>query len=158
MAGQAKNALLTLIQPILDDQGLLLWQLSIKNGGGQKTVEVLVDRPEHVAVTMDDLTLFTQAVNEVLDDVDNDPIPEAYLLDISSPGLDRPLAEQWHFQWALEGQEPIALALFSPRSGQKKWTGKLTEVTDQGITIESDQGLQQFNYDEIAKAALDVQF
>ncbi|CAH1853508.1 ribosome maturation factor RimP [Convivina praedatoris] len=158
MAGQAKNALLTLIQPILDNQGLLLWQLSIKNGGGQKTVEVLVDRPEHVAVTMDDLTLFTQAVNEVLDDVDNDPIPEAYLLDISSPGLDRPLVEQWHFQWALEGQEPIVLALFSPRLGQKKWAGKLTEVTDQGITIESDQGLQQFNYDEIAKAALDVQF
>ncbi|WEV53990.1 ribosome maturation factor RimP [Leuconostocaceae bacterium ESL0723] len=147
-----------LIQPIIDQEGLLLWDLTLGNSGGQKVLTILVDRPNHEPITMDMITTFTQAVNQVLDEADPDPIPGAYLLDISSPGADRPLKERWHYEWAKEAGEPIQLALFAPQDGQKKWQGELDQVDDTGLVLKVDDQSHPFTYDQIAKAVLDVQF
>ncbi|MBS9337180.1 ribosome maturation factor RimP [Fructobacillus parabroussonetiae] len=156
---QAKNqALLDLIQPIIDEQGLLLWDLSVKNVAGQKTVELLVDLPDHDKISMAQITEFTRAVNEAIDEAAVDPVPGEYLLDIASPGLDRSLNERWHYTWAKEEGEPITVALFAAKDGQKKWTGRIDQLDDAGLTLSVDGEAKPFSFDEIAKAVVSVQF
>ncbi|MBS9338056.1 ribosome maturation factor RimP [Fructobacillus sp. M2-14] len=156
---QAKNqALLDIVQPIIEDQNLLLWDLIIKKVAGKKTVEILVDLPNHDNISMTQITTFTQAVNEALDEAEVDPVPGEYMLDIASPGWDRSLSEPWHFEWAKEADEQIAIALFAAKDGQKKWTGSISSLDDAGLTLDVDGEEKRFNFDEIAKAVVSIQF
>ncbi|GAP00210.1 ribosome maturation factor RimP [Fructobacillus ficulneus] len=156
---QAKNqALLDILNPIIAAQGLLLWDLKIKQVGGQKTVEVLVDLPDHQNISMAQITDFTRLVNEALDEAPVDPVPGEYMLDIASPGMDRSLVEPWHYAWAQEGNLAITIAFFAAKDGQKQWTGEIAELTDNGLTLESEQQKFDVTFDEIAKAIVAVQF
>ncbi|MCO0832493.1 ribosome maturation factor RimP [Fructobacillus sp. W13] len=156
---QAKNqALLDIVQPIIEDQNLLLWDLVIKKVAGKKTVEILVDLPNHNNISMTQITTFTQAVNEALDEAEVDPVPGEYMLDIASPGWDRSLSEPWHFAWAKEADEQISIALFAAKDGQKKWTGAISSLDDDGLSLEVDGEEKRFNFDEIAKAVVSIQF
>ncbi|CAK1227360.1 Ribosome maturation factor RimP (RimP) [Fructobacillus fructosus] len=154
---QAKNqALIDLVQPIIDEQGLLLWDLSIKKVAGQKTVELLVDLPAHENISMAQITTFTQAVNEALDGAAVDPVPGEYMLDIASPGMDRSLNEPWHFAWAKEAGNPITIALFAAKDGQKKWTGLIKAVDEKQLVLTVDGEDKSFSWDEIAKAVVSI--
>ena len=154
---QAKNqALIDLIEPIIKQQGLLLWDLSIKKIAGQKTVELLVDLPEHENISMAQITTFTQAVNEALDEADVDPVPGEYMLDIASPGMDRALNEPWHFAWAKEAGDLITVALFAARDGQKKWTGLIKKVDENQLTLEVDGEEKAFPWSDISKAVVSI--
>ncbi|CAK8054048.1 ribosome maturation factor RimP [Eupransor demetentiae] len=154
----AKDRLLALIEPLVKQENLLLWDLSVQSGGGRKVVQILIDLPDHETITMDKITDFTQLVNEALDEADPDPMPGAYMLDIASPGADRPLKEPWHYAWSKEADEPIKLALFAARDGQKQFEGKILNQDDQGLDLETGKGQEHFSYDEIAKAILNTQF
>lgn len=156
---QAKNqALLEILNPIIEKQGLMLWDLNIKKVGGQKTVEVLVDLPGHQNISMAQITEFTQLVSEALDDAAVDPVPGEYMLDIASPGMDRSLAEPWHFAWAKDGDLAVTVALFAAKDGQKQWTGQITDLNENGLSLQSDQEQLDVTFDEIAKAIVAVQF
>lgn len=158
MVNKVEQEITALITPILVEQNDILWDLTYTKEGGQKILRIMVDKPDHAFITMADITDFTQAVNELLDTVEPDPIPEAYLLDISSPGADRPLKQPWHYRWAQEADETILVALFAAKEGQKKWQGKVKSVTDDGIVLSTAQGDLSLQFDEIAKAVLDIQF
>ncbi|MCM6837989.1 ribosome maturation factor RimP [Leuconostoc mesenteroides] len=158
MANKTEQTVIDLISPIIEAHNDLLWDLTFTKEGGQKVLRILLDKPEHQFITMNDLTLFTQEVNELLDTVDPDPIPEAYVLDISSPGADRPLKELWHFGWAKEANENILVSLFVAKEGQKKWQGKIADLNKDGLTLTTTNGRLPLTFDEIAKAILDVQF
>ncbi|MBS9334604.1 ribosome maturation factor RimP [Fructobacillus sp. M1-13] len=156
---QAKNqALLDLVQPVIDAQGLMLWDLNVKKVAGQKTVELLVDLPKHAKISMNEITEFTQAMNEALDEAEVDPVPGEYMLDIASPGWDRALTERWHYTWAKEEGDPITVALFAAKDGQKKWTGQIDQLDDSKVTLLIDGEKKDFSFDEIAKAVVSVQF
>lgn len=158
MANKVEQAIVQLITPIVAEQNNLLWDLTFSKEGGQKILRIMVDKPDHALITMAEITDFTQAVNELLDTVEPDPIPEAYLLDISSPGADRPLKQPWHYQWVQEADETILVALFVAKSGQKKWQGKVKSVTETGVVLSTTEGEIALQFDEIAKAVLDIQF
>ncbi|MBZ5947994.1 ribosome maturation factor RimP [Leuconostoc gasicomitatum] len=158
MVNKVEQRIIELITPIVDRRKELLWDLTYTKEGGQKVLRILLDKPNHQFITMADLTAFTQEVNELLDTSDPDPIPEAYLLDISSPGADRPLKQPWHFKWAQDGNENILMSLFVAKNGQKKWQGKIKTLNDNGLVLLTDHGEIILNFDEIAKAVLDIQF
>ena len=158
MVNKVEQRIIELITPIVDRRKELLWDLTYTKEGGQKVLRILLDKPNHQFITMADLTAFTQEVNELLDTSDPDPIPEAYLLDISSPGADRPLKHPWHFKWAQDSNENILVSLFVAKNGQKKWQGKIKTLTDNGLVLLTDHGEIILNFDEIAKAVLDIQF
>ena len=82
MANKVAQEISTLIEPLINAQQLLLWDVSYTKEGGQKVLRILIDKRNHEFITMDDITTFTQAVNELLDTIEPDPIPEAYMLDI----------------------------------------------------------------------------
>ncbi|MGO0154132.1 ribosome maturation factor RimP [Leuconostoc mesenteroides] len=158
MANKTEQTVTDLISPIIEANNDLLWDLTFTKEGGQRVLRILLDKPDHQFITMNDLTLFTQEVNDLLDAVDPDPIPEAYVLDISSPGADRPLKELWHFEWAKEANENILVSLFVAKEGQKKWQGKIADLNEDGLTLTTTNGRLPLTFDEIAKAILDVQF
>ncbi|AFS40215.1 MAG: ribosome maturation factor RimP [Leuconostoc gelidum] len=158
MVNKVEQKIIELITPIVDRRNELLWDLTYTKEGGQKVLRILLDKPNHQFITMADLTAFTQEVNEFLDTSDPDPIPEAYLLDISSPGADRPLKHPWHFKWAQDSNENILVSLFVAKNGQKKWQGKIKSLNDTGLVLLTDHGELILNFDEIAKAVLDIQF
>ncbi|MDF7637072.1 ribosome maturation factor RimP [Leuconostocaceae bacterium ESL0958] len=146
-----------LLAPILQEAGLLLWSFQIKKVGGQKTVEVLVDRADHQGISMQEITDLTQAVNEQLDQAGQDPIEGEYLLDIASPGLDRTLSDYWQFEWAQAEDAAITVALFAPQHGAKKWTGRIAQLNEQGLTLDCQEQQLTLSFDEIAKAVMAVQ-
>ncbi|CAM3068363.1 ribosome maturation factor RimP [Leuconostoc rapi] len=158
MANKVEQQIMALITPIVEKRDILLWHLSYTKEGGQKVLRILLDKPNHESITMADLTDFTQEVNELLDTADPDPIPEPYLLDISSPGADRPLIKPWHFKWAQDSEENILVSLFVAKDGQKKWQGHISSLTDDGLVLATDKDELVLNFDEIAKAVLDIQF
>ncbi|WP_099044560.1 ribosome maturation factor RimP [Leuconostoc citreum] len=158
MANKVAQEISTLIEPLINAQQLLLWDVSYTKEGGQKVLRILIDKRNHEFITMDDITTFTQAVNELLDTIEPDPIPEAYMLDISSPGADRPLIRPWHYEWAKASGENILVAFFVAKNGQKKWQGKIETIDDKGITLTRSSETIVCTFDEIAKAVLDTQF
>ena len=82
MANKVEQKIEALIAPIVEQRNELLWDLTYTKEGGQKVLRILLDKPDHQFITMDELTDFTHEVNEFLDNSDPDPIPEAYMLDI----------------------------------------------------------------------------
>ena len=158
MANKVEQKITALITPIVEKRDKLLWDLSYTREGGQKILRILLDKPNHESITMADLTDFTQEVNELLDTTDPDPIPEPYLLDISSPGADRPLIKPWHFKWAQESEEEVLISLFVAKNGQKKWQGNISSLTDDGLVLATEADELVLNFDEIAKAVLNIQF
>lgn len=154
---RVETTITELITPLIDAADLLLWDVSFAKEGGSKVLRILVDKPNHEFVTMQNLTAFTNEVNELLDTVDPDPIPEAYMLDISSPGADRPLNELWQYQWAVEADEPILVSLFAPKEGAKKHLGRIQDLTETGLTLVNDEVTLPLTFTEIAKANLAVE-
>lgn len=158
MANKVEQQIIDIIAPIIAKQELLLWDISYGKEGGKKILRILVDKQDHQFITMAEITVFTQEVNELLDTVEPDPIPEAYMLDISSPGSDRPLSQPWHFNWAKESNDPVLVSFFTNKEGQKKWRGKIQTVNDDNFVIITESGELLCRFDEVAKAMLDVQF
>ncbi len=79
-----------------------------------------------------------------------DPFPGAYTLEVSSPGIDRPLRTPEHFQ-RFAG-EKVQLTLTEPYQGGAKWTGKLCGMRDEDVLVEVDGIQEALPYAHIKKA------
>ena len=86
-------------------------------------------------VTIDDCELISKELEKVLDE--NDPIEQAYFLEISSPGIDRPLKKKEDF--IKFNGETVDVKLYRPIEGSKEHRGKLVDFSEDGtVTIETD--------------------
>jgi ribosome maturation factor RimP len=140
--------------------------------GGRALFRVYIDKPE--GVTLDDCEQVHQSLGHALDV--EDPIPHAYTLEVSSPGLDRPLKRQEDYRRSLG--KLVSLKLRQPSEGQWRIVGRLIEVRDEGVTLSlpsSNQGrtaqqasqrslrhttqpTTQIDWESIAEARLEVEF
>lgn len=109
-------------------------------GGRDRTLTLFIDRADGV-----DLELCS-AVSGALDD-----LRSRYALEVSSPGLDRPLTRPAHFQAAVGRR--VALRAERPVDGRSNFDGLLAVATEDGVALELEDGRrQEFAYDGIAKA------
>ncbi len=116
-------------QPIVDALGLSLVGVEVAHEGARTILWVFIDNPE--GVTIEDCARVSPELSAALD-VD-DPLPAAYELRVSSPGLDRPLMSAQDFvQYA--GQE-AQLSLSTPLGGRRKFTGVLGGVEGDAVLI-----------------------
>ncbi|HEY8391887.1 MAG TPA: ribosome maturation factor RimP [Capillibacterium sp.] len=121
--------------------------------GPNRILRVFIDRPEGIG--LNDCEVFSQRLSAVLDE--KDPIPTAYLLEISSPGLERPLTKPEHFRrFAGQGVE---IKLFAPLAGRRKIKGKLAGWKEQDggqVLVEVEDGqVVEIPWKAIAKARLE---
>jgi ribosome maturation factor RimP len=143
------------ISPILWTLGLELVEVLCVGQGPRSLVRVSIDKPG--GVTIADCEKAHRALGPALDVAD--PFPHAYTLEVSSPGLDRPLRLAQDYQRVI-GKE-INLKLRQPRDGQWRVTGRLAEVNEPVVVLEISAGtsgpqLLRVEREQIAEARLVV--
>jgi ribosome maturation factor RimP len=122
----AKIRALTL--PLTDQMGLELVDIDYKTGGN--FLRVFIDRPGK-GVSMDDCSKLSRALSSELDT--NDPIPHRYNLEVSSPGLDRPLKKEEDF--IRHSGKLAKIILIQPLNEQTAFTGRIGEVQNGMVKI-----------------------
>ncbi|NLY92256.1 MAG: ribosome maturation factor RimP [Firmicutes bacterium] len=146
-----KNILWELAEQIGDELNYEVVDVVLTKEGPNRILRVFIDRPEGIGLK--DCELFSQRLSALLDE--KDPIPTAYLLEVSSPGLERPLTKPEHFQ-RFTGQG-VELKLFSPIEGRRKVKGRLQGWNSQDggqVCVEVDGGTLEIPWKAIAKARL----
>ncbi len=121
-----------LVEPVLDELGFRLVRLLVSGNKG-KTVQVMAERPGGV-ITIEDCEAISRELSPLLDA--HDPIPGSYRLEVSSPGIDRPLVRASDFEtWA--GHE-AKIELKEMVGGRKRFRGRLEGFADGEVRIEAD--------------------
>lgn len=129
--------------------GFELVHVELKGGREHQMLRVYIDSPQ--GITVDDCASVSRQLSAVLDV--EDPFPGAYTLEVSSPGLDRPLASPADFR-RFQG-EVIKVRLSHALSGnQRNFTGRLLATHDDRITIDADGERVDLPFDAIEKARL----
>ncbi len=152
MAEKLEDKIERMVRPAIEDMGCDFWGCEYLPVGGHATLRIYIDKPE--GVTVDDCADVSHEVSGILDV--EDPISGAYNLEISSPGLDRPLMNPEHFE-RYKG-EIIAVRALEPIMGRRKFKGPLINVTADGIEMEVDGEIYAIPFEEIDKANLVPQF
>ena len=128
-----------LVAPVLDAEGLELFDVELRGG----TLRVSVDRPG--GVDMEALSAATERVSAVLDA--HDPVPgDRYTLEVSSPGVERPLRTPDHFRRFVG--TTVAVKTRPDVPGERRIEGILDAADDDGVTIAG----RTLRYDEIDRA------
>jgi ribosome maturation factor RimP len=136
------------VKPILWSLGLELVEISLAGQGTRTIVKVFIDKAG--GVTLDDCERAHRAINPALDVAD--PFPHAYTLEISSPGLDRPLRHADDYR-RLQGNR-VSLKLKEPYHGQWRIAGIVTSVEDDAILLaESDKRVDEVIRIELGRIA-----
>jgi ribosome maturation factor RimP len=118
------------IAPVVEGAGYDLEELVVTPAGRRSVVRVVVDRDS--GVTLDDIAEISRAVSEVLDTEDDGMGRTPYVLEVTSPGVDRPLTEQRHWRRNLGRLVTVAVG---PAGARDEVTGRITAVEDGGVTI-----------------------
>ncbi len=137
-----------LLEPVIVALGYELVLLEYSPQANSAMLRLFIDGPE--GITLDDCERVSREVAGVLDV--EDPIQKMYQLEISSPGVDRPLTKPEHYL-RFEG-EKAKIQVAVPIEGRKKFVGRLAGITGQSVRLETDQGLVEFELTQIEKARL----
>lgn len=141
-----------LIEPIVTRMGYELVRISFGGGARNATLQVMAERPETGQLVIDDCAAISRALSDMLDEVD--PIEGEYRLEVSSPGIDRPLTRRKDYEtWATHDAR---INTSVPVNGRKRHNGVLVgldgdEVLFQG---EKDQEAYRIPLADIASAKL----
>lgn len=122
-----------LAQPILQEMGLLLWDVVYEKEGSGWYLRYYVDKEG--GIDINDCEAFSRAVEKALDLAD--PIDGSYTLEVSSPGIERALTRDWHFG-ALMGSR-LLVRLIRPVEGVRDFVGTLTDYADGVLTLLLDE-------------------
>ena len=118
-----------LLEPVVEAQQLELYDLEFLTEYGRKILRLYIEKEG--GVTLDDCERVNYAVEPVLDA--NDPIQEAYVLEVSSPGIERKLIKDSHYFNNIG--KPVELRLNKPFNKQKKFQGILFALEDDSVII-----------------------
>jgi ribosome maturation factor RimP len=121
-----------LLEPTVEGLGYELADLELRVGGKNGVVRIFIDRPEGVG--LDDCEAVSRQVSALLDV--EDPVPGHYVLEVSSPGLDRKLTKPAHFQ-RFVGQE-VRVQMRFPVDGRRRFRGKLLSAGEKTVEVEVD--------------------
>ncbi|MBN2430422.1 MAG: ribosome maturation factor RimP [Acidobacteria bacterium] len=142
-----------LIQEATDLCQVELYHFEWLAGGRHNILRVYIDRPG--GVTVADCERVSRELGVLLDV--EDPIPQRYTLEVSSPGLDRRLYTPAHLRDCV-GKEVELKLRRAPAKEPRKWHGILTAVDEAAITVECEGSLKRFPHDEIEWTRLRVNF
>ncbi len=123
------EALEKLALPVCERHGVYIYNTEYKKEGSEYYLRLFIDKDG--GVTIEDCENVSREISPMLDDLDF--TKDAYIFEVSSPGIDRVLSRPWHFEKVM-GQE-IDIKLFAPIDGSKEISGALKAYSDGEITI-----------------------
>jgi ribosome maturation factor RimP len=121
-----------LLEPTVERLGYELADLELRLAGRDSVIRVFIDKPEGVG--LEDCEAVSRQVSALLDV--EDPVPGHYVLEVSSPGLDRKLTKPAHYQRYVG--DDIRVQLRFPIEGRRKFRGKLLSANEESIEIDVD--------------------
>ncbi|CAN5388103.1 ribosome maturation factor RimP [soil metagenome] len=143
-------ALTALIEPEAVTLGLRLVRVQMNGGKSDPTLQIMAERPETRQLTLEDCAELSRRISDLFDEVD--PIEEAYRLEVSSPGIDRPLTRLADYDdW--NGHE-ARIRLIEPIEGRKMFDARLEGAEDDKVRVTAKHGAMTIPFDAIVSAKL----
>jgi len=137
-----------LLAPTVEDLGYELVDIELRLGGKNGLLRLYIDKPDGVGLS--DCEAVSRQVSTVLDV--EDPIPGHYVLEVSSPGLDRRLTKAEHYRRFLG--EDVRIKLRFPVDGRRNFRGALRAANDKTVEVEVDGTLHVLQLANIESARL----
>ena len=148
-------AIARLIEPAVKELGFDLVRVAMIGGTSDPTLQVMAERPDTRQLTIDDCADISRKISELLDaeeEAGRDPIEGGYRLEVSSPGIDRPLTRARDYaDWA--GHE-ARLKFVEPLDGAKQVSGIIEGIENNVVTIATPKGIREVPFESIASAKL----
>ncbi|HIW50257.1 MAG TPA: ribosome maturation factor RimP [Candidatus Blautia intestinavium] len=141
-----------LLAPIVEQAGFELVDVEYVKEAGNWYLRGYIDKPG--GITVNDCEAVSRIFSDRLDE--DDFIEDSYIMEISSPGLDRPLKKDKDFARSM-GKE-VEIRTYRPIEKQKEFSGILTAYDDNSVTIDEDGNLRAFDRKEIALIRLKIEF
>lgn len=138
----------TIISPVLIDMGVELVDIQYLKEGGRWILRIFIDQPGGVG--LEDCQRVSERIDPLLDE--KDPIPQSYYLEVSSPGLDRPLKKLADYE-RFTGSE-VNVTTYGPVHGKRKFKGRLIAASSHAIILESGGNNVELPMEQIASARL----
>jgi ribosome maturation factor RimP len=143
------NGIERLIEPSLDALGYRIVQVVLTSSRGA-TLQVMAERLDDVPMSLDDCTLISHSVSALLDVAD--PIAGPYRLEVSSPGVDRPLVKPADYDRFLGREAKIELT--QPWHGRRRFRGRLLGVGEGTVGLATAAGEERLPLAAVARANL----
>jgi ribosome maturation factor RimP len=137
-----------LTSPILVKHNLDLEEIEIRKTGNRQVVKVIIDKI--TGITLDDIALVTKQLSDKLDELNEITTP--YTLEVTSPGVDRPLTERRHWQKNLNRLVKVDL------QDGRSLVGRISVIGDQQVTLIIKDKPIDLKFDQINRAVVQVEF
>lgn len=147
MLSKKEQQLLDALAPRAEQEGVEIVTVDVVGAKKAPTIRVFIDTPD--GVSFDELSSAQVWINDIMDELD--PFPGAYTLEVSSPGIDRPLRTPEHFA-RFTGE--TAVLKTQPVDGRSAWTGVIAGADDESVTLEVDGATVRIPLDTIKRAHL----
>jgi len=134
-----------LIEPVVKDLGYMLWDVEYVKEGAEMVLRITIDKESGIGI--DDCEKVHRAIDPVLDEAD--PIENSYRLEVSSPGVERALTRNEHFEFCL-GVE-VEAKLYTAYNGMKTIKGILNDNYDDSVVIISGEDAYEIEKKAISK-------
>ena len=145
--GNTESIVRNLIEPVAEQLGLRLWDVRFVKEGTEHYLRITIDKDEGILI--EDCERMSRAIDPIIDEAD--PIDCSYFLEVSSPGLARPLTRDEHFA-AMMGQE-VRIHLIRPFENERDFVGTLAAY-DGSVTIDTASGQMTFAKADISSVKL----
>jgi len=152
MAETVKKQVEALALPVLEELGLELIEVQYRREQSGWVLRLIIDKQE--GVSLDDCTTVSREISQLLDI--EDFIDQAYNLEVSSPGLDRPLKNMADFQ-RFTGRK-AKIKTIAPIDGEHVFIGKILQATGETIILAVGSRELEIPFAQVAKARLEVEF
>jgi ribosome maturation factor RimP len=146
MAGVA-DKVFNLIEPTVKAQGVNLWDVKFVKEGASHYLRVFIDKEE--GINIDDCTNVSHAIDPVIDMAD--PIDTSYYLEVCSPGTERELTREHHFEYGIG--KTVTVKLFKALDGKKEFTGVL-KAYNGDLTLDTEKGEMTFAKGSYSKVCI----
>ncbi len=152
MALNTAEKLLDLATPIVEGLGYRVWDTEFVKEGTEYYLRIYIDSEKGIGA--DDCEVVSRALSDPLDEADF--ISHSYIFEVCSPGIERRLRLDWHFQAYLG--EKVCLRLFKAVEGKKEITGILASYGDDGCVVDCDGTAVTVQQKNISKASTVFEF
>jgi len=147
-----KTTVEEMVQPYLDEHGFELVDVEYVKEGSSWFLRVFVDKEG--GIDIDDCGVISEYLSQKLDE--NDPIPTAYFLEVSSPGAERPLKKKEDVAKAVG--KNVFVTVYEPIDGLKEFEGKLESFEQEELVIQTGKKQHVIPYAKVASARLAIIF
>ncbi len=146
-----KNKIIELADSIAAQHAVEIVDIELAGSSGKPLIRIFIDKEN--GVTLDECGKFSRSLSALFDV--EDPIPTAYILEVSSPGLDRPLKELRDFQRNIG--KPARIITSAKVEDRNIFIGRITGVGGGNITLSLEDKVIEIPFDQISKARLEIE-